>query len=62
MNIAAAVGIRTYALFGTTQPFEHASQIVAVTSPEIGVHDGMDRLTVTAALHVIQADRGRLSP
>jgi heptosyltransferase-2 len=62
MNIAAAVGIRTYALFGTTRPFDHASQIVAVTAPDTGVHDGMRRLTVTAALHAIQADRGRLSP
>jgi heptosyltransferase II len=62
MNIAAAVGIRTYALFGTTQPFEHASQIVAVTASDTGAHDGMKRLTVTAALRAIHADRGRLSP
>jgi heptosyltransferase-2 len=62
MNIAAAVGIRTYALFGTTRPFDHAGQIVPVTAPDIGVHDGMQRLTVTAALQAIQANRGRLSP
>jgi heptosyltransferase-2 len=62
MNIAAAVGIRTYALFGTTQPFRHASQIVAITSPASGVHDGMKRLTLNAALQAIEIDRGRLSP
>ena len=33
MNMAAAVGIRTYALFGATPPFTHASAIVAITLP-----------------------------
>jgi heptosyltransferase-2 len=62
MNIAAATGTRTYALFGTTKPFDHASQIVPVTAPDTGMHDGMERLTLTAVLDVIHADRGRLSP
>jgi heptosyltransferase-2 len=62
MNIAAAIGIRAYALFGTTQPFDHASQIVPVIVPDIGVHDGMERLTLTSVLRAIHADRGRLSP
>jgi hypothetical protein len=62
MNIAAAVGVRTYALFGTTHPFDHASQIVAVTAPDTGVHDGMERLTATAVLDTIRADRRWLSP
>jgi len=62
MNMAAAVGIRTYALFGTTKPFHHASQIVAVTAPDTGVHDGMTRLTVASVLAAIRADRGWLSP
>ena len=62
MNIAAAAGVRTYALFGTTEPFDHASQIVPVTAPDIGVHDGMARVTLDAVLGAIQADRGRLSP
>jgi heptosyltransferase-2 len=62
MNIAAATGVRTYALFGTTQPFGHASQIVPVTVPSIGVHDGMVRLTVEAVLDAISADRGKLEP
>jgi heptosyltransferase-2 len=62
MNIAAAIGVRTYALFGTTPTFDHASQIVPVTAPDIGVHDGMARLRLVSVLDVIQADRGRLSP
>lgn len=62
MNIAAATGTRTYALFGTTQPFDHASQIIAVTAPDTGVHDGMRRLTLVSVLEAICADRGRLGP
>ncbi|PPQ34667.1 glycosyltransferase family 9 protein, partial [Rhodopila globiformis] len=55
MNIAAAVGTRTYALFGTTPPFHHASQIVPIAAPDIGVHDGMDRLTLEVVLAEIGA-------
>jgi heptosyltransferase-2 len=62
MNMAAAVGIRTYALFGTTKPFHHASQIVAITTLDTGVHDGMVRLPLDAVLAAIRADRGWLSP
>jgi heptosyltransferase-2 len=62
MNIAAATGVRTYALFGTTRPFDHASQIVAVTAPDTGVHDGMARLAPDAVLGAIRTDRGRLGP
>jgi heptosyltransferase-2 len=62
MNIAAATGIRTYALFGATPPFDHASQIVAITVPDTGVHDGMVRLALPAVLDTILRDRGRLSP
>ena len=62
MNIAAATGIRTYALFGTTPTFDHASQMVAITAPDTGVHDGMKRLTLAAVLDVIRADRERLAP
>ncbi len=62
MNIAAAAGTRTYALFGTTRPFEHASQIVPVTATDIGVHDGMQRLGVATVLSAIQNDRGGLGP
>lgn len=62
MNIAAATGVRTYALFGTTEPFHHASQIVAVISPDTGVHDGMERLTLDIVLGAIVADRGATFP
>jgi heptosyltransferase-2 len=62
MNIAAATDTRTYALFGTTPTFHHASQIVPITAPDIGMHDGMVRLSLAAVLDAIQADRGRLSP
>ena len=62
MNMAAAVGIRTYALFGTTTPFEHASQIVPVTAPATGVHDGTLRVTVASVLGTIRDDRGGLAP
>jgi heptosyltransferase-2 len=62
MNIAAAVGTRTYALFGSTQPFDHASQIIPVTAPNTGMHDGMARLTLSIVLDAIRADRGRLTP
>jgi heptosyltransferase-2 len=62
MNLAAAVGIRTFAIFGTTAPFGHASQIVPVTAPDAGVHDGMERVTVLSVLSAIEADRGRLGP
>ena len=62
MNMAAAIGKRTYALFGTTPPFHHASQIVAICSPNTGVRDGMDRLTLDAVLAAIVRDRGSLAP
>jgi lipopolysaccharide heptosyltransferase II len=62
MNIAAATGVRTYALFGTTPIFDHASQIVPVTAPDTGEHDGMARVTLRAVLDAIRADRGRLGP
>jgi heptosyltransferase-2 len=62
MNMAAATGTRTYALFGTTAPFHHASQIVPVASPDLTVHDGMRQLTLAHVVEAIVADRGRLAP
>jgi heptosyltransferase-2 len=59
MNVAAAVGIRTYGLFGASDPFGHASQIVPVTAPPDA---GMNAITVAAVLSVIEADRGRPGP
>ncbi len=64
MNMAAAVGIRTYALFGATPPFGHASAIVPVTPPDgrIDKADGMARIDLGAVLAAITADRGGLAP
>lgn len=62
MNIAAATGTRTYALFGTTQRFDHASQIVPVAAPDSGLHDGMARVSLASVLDVIRADRGWIGP
>ncbi|MDR3538527.1 MAG: glycosyltransferase family 9 protein [Acetobacteraceae bacterium] len=63
MNMAAAVGIRTYSLFGATPPFHHSSRIVAIVPPEgVDKATGMARITPEAVLAAIQADRGSLSP
>jgi heptosyltransferase-2 len=62
MNMAAAAGIRAYALFGRTPPISHASQIVGVVTSDIGVHDGVARVTPAMVLDTILADRARLSP
>jgi heptosyltransferase-2 len=62
MNLAASVGIRTYALFGTTPPFHHSRQIVPIVSPAGGPDDGMARVTLAAVLDAIARDRGALGP
>ena len=64
MNMAAAVGIRTYALFGATPPFGHASAIVPITPPDGRVHkaDGMDRIDLRTVIAAIVSDRGALGP
>ncbi len=62
MNMAAAAGVRTYALFGTTPPFHHASQILPILSPHGGPNDGMARVTLDAVCAAIKADRGTLAP
>jgi heptosyltransferase-2 len=62
MNLSAAVGVRTYGLFGTYPPFFHASQIVPILSPSGGPDDGMTRMTTEAVLAAIQSDRGDLAP
>jgi heptosyltransferase-2 len=62
MNLSAAVGVRTYGLFGTYPPFFHASQIVPILSPPGGPDDGMTRMTTEAVLQAIRADRGDLAP
>lgn len=62
MNMAAAVGTRAYALFGTTPALHHSSQIVPILSPPGGPVDGVARLTLEAVLGVIERDRGSLGP
>lgn len=57
-NLAAAVGLRTYCLFGGTEPFDHSRRIVPIVPPG-GVDrvDGMARITVPAVLAAIAQDR-----
>ncbi len=62
MNLSAAVGVRTYGLFGTYPPFYHASQILPILSPQGGPDDGMERMTIGSVLEAIRADRGSLAP
>jgi heptosyltransferase-2 len=52
MNMAAAVGIPTYALFGTTPAFDHSRHIIPITSPPdpAAGDDGMARITPEAVL------------
>jgi heptosyltransferase-2 len=58
MNLAAAVGIRTYCLFGAVPPFHHSSRIVAITPPGgISKTDGMARLSVEQVLAEIKTDQ-----
>jgi heptosyltransferase-2 len=62
MNMAAAVGIRSYALFGTVPPFHHSAQIVPIVSPAGGPDDGMARVTLPAVLEAIIRNRGTIVP
>ena len=57
MNLAAAVGARTYSLFGATPPFHHSRHIVPITPPGgIDMKEGMRRITPEAVLATITAD------
>jgi heptosyltransferase-2 len=55
MNMAAAVGIPTYALFGTTPVFDHSRHIIPIASPPdpAAGDDGMARITPEAVLAAI---------
>jgi heptosyltransferase-2 len=58
MNIAAAVGIRTYCLFGAVPPFHHSSRIVAITPPSgVSKSSGMAGMSVEQVLAEIEADQ-----
>jgi len=58
MNMAAAVGVRSYGLFGTAPPFRHSAQIVPIVSG--GPDDGVTRLGLDAVLAAVVGDRGGL--
>jgi heptosyltransferase-2 len=64
MNLAAAVGIRIYCLFGATQPFRHSSAIVPILPPDgrPEIATGMARITTKAVLEAIITDRGIIGP
>jgi heptosyltransferase II len=57
MNMAAAVGIPTYALFGTTPVFDHSRYIIPIASPPdpAAGDDGMARIAPEAVLAAIEA-------
>jgi heptosyltransferase-2 len=61
MNMAAAVGIRTYCLFGAVPPFHHSSQIVAIVPPSgVSKSDGMASLSVEWVLAEIEKDQASI--
>jgi heptosyltransferase II len=61
MNMAAAVGIRTYGLFGAVPPFRHSSRIVAITPPGgVSRSNGMASLPVDLVLAEIDADQASM--
>ena len=64
MNIAAAVGTRTYGLFGGTSPLLHYRSLVSITPPNMSIDKahGMERITVQRVVQSIVADRGALGP
>lgn len=64
MNMAAAVGIPTYALFGTTPVFHHSRHIIPIASPPdpAAGDDGMARITPAAVLAAIAAGPAGAGP
>ncbi len=64
MNLAAAVGTRSYGLFGARQPFDHSSAIVPILPPggRSDIATGMVRITTEAVLDIIRADQGSIGP
>jgi len=62
LNLAGAVGCRSYGLFGATPPLLHSPHIVALLPPGGPDRDGMQRIALPAVLDAIAADRGRIGP
>ena len=61
MNMAAAVGIRTYGLFGAVPPFRHSSRIVAIIPPGgVSKLSGMANLSVELVLSAIEMDQASI--
>jgi heptosyltransferase II len=63
LNMAAAVGIRSYGVFGATEPFQHSRQIVPIGTPDgiVSRIDGMTRISADAVLAAILADQARIA-
>jgi hypothetical protein len=58
MNIAAAVGTRTYGLFGAVPPFYHSGRIVPIMPPGgVSKTNGMAHLSVEQVLAAIETDQ-----
>jgi heptosyltransferase-2 len=58
MNLAAAVGTRSYGLFGATTPLHHSVRIVPITPPGgINMEHGMSRISPQAVLAAVAEDR-----
>ena len=61
MNMAAAVGIRTYSLFGAGPPLHHSQRIVAIVPPGgMSKADGMARLSVDQVLTAVELDQASI--
>ena len=58
MNMAAAVGIRTYCLSGAVPPFHHSTRIVPIIPPGgVSKADGMARHFVEQVVAEIETDQ-----
>ena len=63
LNVAAAVGLRAYGLFGATPVLHHSACILPLVPPGgPSPVDGMARLPVGLVLDAIAGDRGGLAP
>jgi len=61
MNMAAAVGTRTYCLFGAVPPFHHSNRIVPIIPPGgVTKSDGMARISIEQVLAKIETDQASI--
>lgn len=59
-NIAAAVGVRSYCLFGATPPLQHSTRIVPIVPPGgLDRVNGMAAITTDAVMAAILAEQPR---